>query len=43
MAAGFWWPTPFQLAQTARDALTSLCGYLGDGEAQAHVEWVVPE
>lgn len=34
---------PFQFAQTARDALTSLCGYLGDGEAQAHVEWVVPE
>ncbi|WP_241502989.1 23S rRNA (adenine(2030)-N(6))-methyltransferase RlmJ [Komagataeibacter melaceti] len=34
---------PYQFDAQARSILTSLCHHLGDGEAQATVEWVVPE
>ncbi|MCW4591206.1 23S rRNA (adenine(2030)-N(6))-methyltransferase RlmJ [Gluconacetobacter entanii] len=34
---------PFRFEEEARGILASLCRYLGDGEADFHVEWAVPE
>lgn len=34
---------PFRFEEEARTILTSLCHFLGDGQAEAHVEWAVPE